>query len=60
VDFVLSATNMIVPLPSVGAMVSHRFGMRDDLTAYHLGGQGCAAGVLILQLAQTLLKVRPG
>ena len=54
----LTATNMVVPVPSVSAMIAHKFGMRSDLTAYSLGGQGCAAGVMVLQLAQSLLKVR--
>ena len=58
VDIVLTATNMVVPVPSVSAMVAHAFGMRSDITTYSLGGQGCAAGVMILRLAQSLLRVR--
>ena len=57
VDIVLTAVNMIVPIPSFSAMVAHRFGMRADLVSYSLGGQGCGAGVMILGLAESLLKV---
>ena len=57
VDIVLTAVNMIVPIPSFSAMVAHKFGMRSDLVSYSLGGQGCGAGVLILGLAESLLKV---
>lgn len=59
VDILLTATNMIVPVPSVSAMVANRFGMREDLRSYSLGGQGCASGVLVVGLAQSLLAAAP-
>lgn len=59
VDFLLTATNMIVPVPSVSAMIANRFRMREDLRSYSLGGQGCSSGVLVMGLAQSLLNAAP-
>ncbi|KAG0604235.1 hypothetical protein M758_10G155500 [Ceratodon purpureus] len=45
------------PIPSLSAMVVNHFGLREDIETYNLGGMGCSAGVLAINLAQDLLKV---
>ncbi len=47
------------PVPSLSAMVASYFEMRSDVLHYSLGGQGCTSGIIEVELAQHLLKVRP-
>ena len=39
-------------------MLVNHFKMRNDIQAYHLGGMGCANGVIGLNMVSDLLKVR--
>lgn len=41
-------------------MVINMFQMREDIQAYHMGGMGCAMGVLGLNLARDMLVAHPG
>lgn len=41
-------------------MVVNMFKMREDVEAYHLGGMGCAMGVVGLNLVRDLLIAHPG
>lgn len=47
------------PTPSLSAMLVHRFGMRADTLTYSLGGMGCSAGLIALDLAHQLMRARP-
>lgn len=38
-------------------MIAHRFKMRSDVQSYSLAGQGCAFGIITIELATQLLKV---
>lgn len=40
------------------AQVVNKFKMRSDIQSYHLGGMGCATGVLAINLVNDLLVVR--
>lgn len=40
-------------------MVINMFKMREDIQAYHMGGMGCAMGVLGLNLVRDLLVAHP-
>jgi 3-ketoacyl-CoA synthase len=42
----------------MSAMIAHRFKMRSNVKNYSLGGQGCACGIITVELAAQLLKVR--
>jgi hypothetical protein len=37
-----------------------RFSMRSDIRSYNLGGMGCSAGLISIDLAKNLLASRPG
>jgi 3-ketoacyl-CoA synthase len=40
-------------------MVINMFKLRDDVEAYHMGGMGCAMGVVGLNLVRDMLKAHP-
>lgn len=46
------------PVPSLSAMVASYFEMRSDVLHYSLGGQGCTSGIIEVELAAHLLRVR--
>lgn len=41
-------------------MVINMFKMRDDVQSYHMGGMGCAMGVVGLNLVRDMLVAHPG
>ncbi|CAN6444921.1 unnamed protein product [Victoria cruziana] len=47
-------------VPSLSAMLVNHYKMRSDIQTYNLGGMGCAAGVVAVDLARTLLGSQPG
>ncbi|KQK04750.1 hypothetical protein BRADI_2g15720v3 [Brachypodium distachyon] len=46
------------PTPSLSAMVVNHYKLRGNIVSYNLGGMGCSAGVIAVDLARDLLKVR--
>ncbi|XP_019058304.1 PREDICTED: 3-ketoacyl-CoA synthase 1-like [Tarenaya hassleriana] len=51
--------SLFVPTPSLSAMVVNRYKMREDIKSYNLGGMGCSAGLISIELAKNLLKANP-
>lgn len=45
------------PTPSLSAMVVNRYKMRGNVLSYNLGGMGCSAGLISIDLAKQLLQV---
>lgn len=60
IDILLTNSSIYCPTPSLASMVINMFGMREDVQAYHMGGMGCAMGVLGLNLARDMLVAHPG
>ncbi|KAL5699721.1 very-long-chain 3-oxoacyl-CoA synthase [Ranunculus cassubicifolius] len=46
--------------PSLSAMVINHYKLRHDIHSFNLGGMGCAAGVVAIDLAKDLLDAHPG
>ncbi|XP_042408571.1 3-ketoacyl-CoA synthase 10-like [Zingiber officinale] len=44
------------PTPSLSAMIVNRYKMRGSILSYNLGGMGCSAGVIALDLARDMLQ----
>jgi 3-ketoacyl-CoA synthase len=42
----------------MSSMLVNHFKMRSDVQSYHLGGMGCANGVVGVNLVRDLLQVR--
>ncbi|OVA04738.1 FAE1/Type III polyketide synthase-like protein [Macleaya cordata] len=47
------------PTPSLSAMIINHYKMRTDIKSYNLGGMGCSAGLISIDLAKDLLKANP-
>lgn len=47
------------PTPSLSAMVVNHYKLRGNITSYNLGGMGCSAGLISIDLAKDLLQVHP-
>lgn len=45
------------PTPSLSAMVVNRYKLRGNVLSYNLGGMGCSAGLISIDLAKQLLQV---
>lgn len=60
IDILVTNCSIYCPTPSMASMVVNTFKMREDVQAYHLGGMGCATGVVGLSLVRDLLQAHPG
>jgi 3-ketoacyl-CoA synthase len=60
IDILITNTSIYCPTPSISALVVNMFRMRDDIEAYHMGGMGCAMGVVGLNLVRDMLAAHPG
>ncbi|KAG0491770.1 hypothetical protein HPP92_005168 [Vanilla planifolia] len=47
------------PTPSLSAMVVNHYKLRGNIASYNLGGMGCSAGLISIDLAKQLLQVCP-
>ncbi|XP_021746293.1 3-ketoacyl-CoA synthase 11-like [Chenopodium quinoa] len=47
------------PTPSLSAMIVNHYKMRGNIVSYNLGGMGCSAGLISIDLAKHLLQVHP-
>lgn len=45
------------PTPSLSSMIVNHYKMREDILSFNLGGMGCSAGIIALDLAKDMLKV---
>ncbi|CAM6129844.1 unnamed protein product [Calypogeia fissa] len=48
------------PTPSLSATIVNKYKMRGNIRTYNLGGMGCSAGVISIDLAKDLLQVHGG
>ncbi|XP_040998103.1 3-ketoacyl-CoA synthase 1-like [Juglans microcarpa x Juglans regia] len=47
------------PTPSLSSMIVNHFKLRTDVKSYNLGGMGCSAGLISIDLAKDLLNANP-
>lgn len=47
------------PTPSLSAMIINHYKMRGNVLSFNLGGMGCSAGVIALDLARDMLQANP-
>ncbi|XP_051128318.1 3-ketoacyl-CoA synthase 2-like [Andrographis paniculata] len=51
--------SLFCPTPSLSAMVVNHYKLRGNILSYNLGGMGCSAGLISIDLAKQLLQVQP-
>lgn len=59
IDFLIVNCSLFCPTPSLASMVAQRYSLRPDVRSYNLGGMGCSAGLISIDLAKQLLQNRP-
>ncbi|OAY66665.1 3-ketoacyl-CoA synthase 10, partial [Ananas comosus] len=47
------------PTPSLSAMIVNHYKMRGNILSYNLGGMGCSAGIIAVDLARDMLQANP-
>lgn len=47
------------PTPSLSSMIVNHYKLRSDIKSYNLGGMGCSAGLISIDLAKHLLNANP-
>ncbi|CAN6442039.1 unnamed protein product [Victoria cruziana] len=47
------------PTPSLSAMIVNHYKLRGNILSYNLGGMGCSAGLISIDLAKDLLQAHP-
>merc|ERR1719296_548200 len=60
IDFLVINCSLFSPTPSLCALVCNEFCFREDVRSYNLGGMGCSANVIAVDLAKQLLQNQPG
>jgi 3-ketoacyl-CoA synthase len=60
VGVVVTNCSLFNPTPSLSATVMNHFKMPSNVLNYSLGGMGCSAGVIAVDLARQMLQLVPG
>jgi 3-ketoacyl-CoA synthase len=50
-------SSLFNPTPSLSARVVNHYKLRGNILSYNLGGMGCSAGLISIDLAKDLLQV---
>ncbi|CAN8327550.1 unnamed protein product [Cochlearia groenlandica] len=45
------------PTPSLSAMIVNKYKLRENIKSFNLGGMGCSAGVIAVDLANDMLQI---
>ncbi|XP_010274237.1 PREDICTED: 3-ketoacyl-CoA synthase 11-like [Nelumbo nucifera] len=59
IGIVIANCSVFSPTPSLVGMIVNHYKLRNNILSYSLGGMGCSAGVISLDLAKKLLQVHP-
>uniref|UniRef100_A0A0D9XTQ8 3-ketoacyl-CoA synthase n=1 Tax=Leersia perrieri TaxID=77586 RepID=A0A0D9XTQ8_9ORYZ len=57
IGIVVVNCSLFNPTPSLSAMIVNHYKLRGDVKSYNLGGMGCSAGLISIDLAKQLLQV---
>ena len=56
IDILIVNCSLFCPTPSLASMIIKEFNFRSDILSFNLGGMGCSAGVISIDLAKRLLQ----
>ncbi|CAI5489694.1 unnamed protein product [Closterium sp. Naga37s-1] len=57
IDILIVNCSVFCPTPSLSAMIINKYKMRSNIRSFNLGGMGCSAGVISVDLARDMLQV---
>ncbi|KAG9441520.1 hypothetical protein H6P81_017374 [Aristolochia fimbriata] len=59
IDFLVVNCNVFNPIPSLSSMVVNKYKMKSSVKCFNLGGMGCSAELIALDLVKDMLQVYP-
>lgn len=59
IDVVVTNCSLFNPTPSLSSMIVNHYKMRTDVQTFHLGGMGCSASPLAVNVASSCLRLHP-
>nr|KYP71985.1 3-ketoacyl-CoA synthase 1 [Cajanus cajan] len=59
IDILVVNCSLFNPTPSLSAMIVNHYKLRSNIKSFNLGGMGCSAGLISIDLAKDLLKANP-
>ncbi|KAK7338123.1 hypothetical protein VNO77_18723 [Canavalia gladiata] len=59
IDILVVNCSLFNPTPSLSAMIVNHYKLRSNIKSYNLGGMGCSAGMISVDLAKDLLRANP-
>ncbi|QHO22589.1 hypothetical protein HN51_046437 [Arachis hypogaea] len=59
IDIVVVNCSLFNPTPSLSAMIVNHYKLRTNVKTYNLGGMGCSAGLISIDMAKDLLNANP-
>ncbi|CAA7035597.1 unnamed protein product [Microthlaspi erraticum] len=57
IGIVIVNSSTFNPTPSLSAMVVNKYKLRSNIKSFNLGGMGCSAGVIAIDLAKDMLQL---
>ncbi|XP_065860069.1 3-ketoacyl-CoA synthase 1 [Euphorbia lathyris] len=59
IDILIVNCSLFNPTPSLASMIVNHYKLRTDIKSFNLGGMGCSAGLISIDLAKDLLTANP-
>ncbi|KAL8159990.1 hypothetical protein V2J09_001527 [Rumex salicifolius] len=59
IDILIVNCSLFNPTPSLSAMIVNRYKLKPSIKSFNLGGMGCSAGLISVDLAKHLLRANP-
>ncbi|KAI3805704.1 hypothetical protein L1987_28316 [Smallanthus sonchifolius] len=59
ISILIMNCNLFNPTLSLSSMIVNHYKLRPEIMSFNLGGMGCSAGLISIDLAQHLLKANP-
>lgn len=59
IDIVIVNCSLFNPTPSLSSMIVNHYNLKPSVKTFNLGGMGCSAGLISIDLAKHLLRANP-